>query len=62
MTGGQDPQGQMAVPDVVQDLLLEGVKRIIITTEDTSRYDDADFGSHARTAAAATSRCGIAPG
>src|SRR5918994_5725127 len=49
MTGGQDPQGQMAVPDVVQDLLLEGVKRIIITTEDTARYDDADFGSHAGT-------------
>ncbi len=47
MTGGQDPQGQMSVPDVVQDLLLEGVKRIIITTEDPGRYDNADFGSHA---------------
>ena len=25
MTGGQDPQGQMTVPEVVQSLLLEGV-------------------------------------
>ena len=54
MTGGQDPQGQMSVPDVVQDLLLEGVKRIIVTTEDTSRYDDADFGSHAHTSGSTT--------
>ena len=27
MTGGQDPQGQMDVPSVVQELLLEGVER-----------------------------------
>ena len=61
MTGGQDPQGQMSVPDVVQDLLLEGVKRIIVTTEDTSRYDDADFGSHAHTSGEHDERLGVGP-
>ena len=30
MTGGQDPQGQMTVPDVVQSLLLEGVSRVVV--------------------------------
>ncbi len=34
MTGGQDPQGQLDVPSVVQELLLEGVGRVIVTTDD----------------------------
>ena len=37
MTGGQDPQGQMDVPSVVQELLLEGVERVIVTTDDLGR-------------------------
>ena len=37
MTGGQDPQGQMTVPEVVQSLLLEGVSRVIVTTDDPDR-------------------------
>ena len=45
MTGGQDPQGQMTVPEVVQSLLLEGVARIIVTSDDPGKWDDADFGS-----------------
>ena len=44
MTGGQDPQGQMTVPEVVQSLLLEGVQRVIVTTDDPDKWDDADFG------------------
>ena len=44
MTGGQDPQGQMAVPEVVQSLLLEGVARVIVTSDDPGKWDDADFG------------------
>src|SRR5918995_693683 len=38
MTGGQDIEGQLSVPDLTRWLELEGVRRIIITAEDTSRY------------------------
>ena len=38
MTGGQAIEGQMNVPDLTRWLELEGVRRIIITAEDTSRY------------------------
>jgi indolepyruvate ferredoxin oxidoreductase len=38
MTGGQDPQGQMSVPDVTRSLLLEGVSRVIVTSDDPGRH------------------------
>nr|WP_198664451.1 indolepyruvate ferredoxin oxidoreductase family protein [Jiangella endophytica] len=38
MTGGQRPAGGMTVAQVVDVLRAEGVARIIVTTEDTSRY------------------------
>jgi len=38
MTGGQDASGSMGVPELVRSLLLEGVARVIVTTEDVSRY------------------------
>jgi indolepyruvate ferredoxin oxidoreductase len=38
MTGGQSIEGQLSVPDLTRWLELEGVKRIIVTAEDTSRY------------------------
>jgi indolepyruvate ferredoxin oxidoreductase len=38
MTGGQAIEGQLSVPDLTRWLELEGVKRIIVTTEDTGRY------------------------
>ncbi len=44
MTGGQDPQGQMTVPNVVQSLLLEGVSRVVVTSDDPDRWKHADFG------------------
>ncbi len=47
MTGGQDPQGQLSVPDVVQLLLVEGVTQVIVTSDEPDRWRDADFGSHA---------------
>jgi indolepyruvate ferredoxin oxidoreductase len=43
MTGGQHPEGQMSVPDVAALLLLEGVTRVIVTTDDTSRYTSTSF-------------------
>ncbi|MFF2962542.1 indolepyruvate ferredoxin oxidoreductase family protein [Streptomyces sp. NPDC057963] len=38
MTGGQQPTGVMPVPAIVQGLLAEGVKRVIVTTEDVKHY------------------------
>ena len=38
MTGGQDPQGQLGVPEVAAILLNQGVARVLITTEDLGRY------------------------
>jgi len=38
MTGGQQPIGVQALPDLVRGLLAEGVSRVIITTDDVKRY------------------------
>ncbi len=38
MTGGQEPFGQLSVPALVDALLAEGVRSIIITTDELSRY------------------------
>jgi len=43
MTGGQDPEGQMSVPDVAQLLVVEGVKQIIVTSDDPERHDQSNF-------------------
>jgi len=37
MTGGQDPTGGIGLERVCQQLLAQGVKRVIVTSEDTSR-------------------------
>jgi indolepyruvate ferredoxin oxidoreductase len=39
MTGGQDVPGGMDVPALVRSLAAEGVRRIVITTEDRDRYE-----------------------
>jgi len=39
MTGGQDVPGGMDVPALVGSLVAEGVRRIVVTTEDPGRYD-----------------------
>ena len=41
MTGGQHASGAMDVPAVARWLLLEGVQRVIVTTDDPQRYDAA---------------------
>ncbi|MFZ9627817.1 MAG: indolepyruvate ferredoxin oxidoreductase family protein [Ilumatobacteraceae bacterium] len=38
MTGGQDPFGQLDVPRLCKVLLAEGVQRVIVTTDEVSRY------------------------
>ena len=38
MTGGQHPEGQLSVGALAHSLHAEGVERIVITTEDPSRY------------------------
>ncbi len=38
MTGGQDPTGQVAIPELCGTLLLEGVQKIIIIADDMARY------------------------
>jgi indolepyruvate ferredoxin oxidoreductase len=39
MTGAQPAIGIITVPNLAQELLAEGVKRVIVTTEDRDRYD-----------------------
>ncbi len=39
MTGGQHVEGQLSVGALAHSLHAEGVERIVITTEDPSRYD-----------------------
>jgi indolepyruvate ferredoxin oxidoreductase len=38
MTGGQDPAGQLDVPRLCQAMVAEGVTRIIVVSDDPSRY------------------------
>jgi indolepyruvate ferredoxin oxidoreductase len=43
MTGGQSIEGQLSVPDLTRWLQLEGVRRVIVTAEDTSRYKGVEL-------------------
>jgi indolepyruvate ferredoxin oxidoreductase len=45
MTGGQAIEGQLSVPDLTHWLELEGVRRVIVTAEDTSRYKGVRLAS-----------------
>lgn len=38
MTGAQDPQGGLAVPDLTRKLLGEGVRRVIVCADEPERY------------------------
>jgi indolepyruvate ferredoxin oxidoreductase len=43
MTGGQDPFGQLDVVSVVKVFLAEGVKQVLITTDEVGNYRDVDL-------------------
>ena len=43
MTGGQDPAGQVGVPEIVRIALAHGVTEAIITTDDVSAYQGVDL-------------------
>ena len=43
MTGGQEAQGRIAVRNVARTLLAQGVKRVLITADDTDRYRGVDL-------------------
>ena len=38
MTGGQDPAGAVPVPELAAGLVLQGVQRVIITTDEPEKY------------------------
>jgi indolepyruvate ferredoxin oxidoreductase len=43
MTGGQSVDGGMNVPDLTRALAAEGVRRIVVTAEDPSRYEGVEL-------------------
>ena len=43
MTGGQDVPGGMDVPALARSLAAEGVRRIVVTTEEPERYEDVQL-------------------
>jgi len=43
MTGGQDAQGAVDVPDIARMLIPQGVARIIVTSDAPERFDGVDW-------------------
>ncbi len=48
MTGGQDVLGQLKVPQLTRWLALEGVRKIVITTDEPEKYDGVELDPIAR--------------
>ncbi|MFW2383528.1 MAG: indolepyruvate ferredoxin oxidoreductase family protein, partial [Acidimicrobiales bacterium] len=51
MTGGQDAQGSVGVPEIVSMLTAHGVQEVLITTDDVEKYKGVDLtpGPNGRT-------------
>jgi indolepyruvate ferredoxin oxidoreductase len=45
MTGGQPVDGPISVPQICQQMLGEGVKRVVITTDEPDKYDGVPLAS-----------------
>ena len=45
MTGGQDASGLRPVPDLARKLLAEGVRKVVITTDDPDKYRRVELPS-----------------
>lgn len=43
MTGGQNAVGNMTIPEITRMLAAEGVRRVVITTEEPQRYHGANL-------------------
>ena len=48
MTGGQDVLGQLKVPELTKWLALEGVRQIVVTTDEPERYEGVELDPIAR--------------
>ncbi|HWE10193.1 MAG TPA: indolepyruvate ferredoxin oxidoreductase family protein, partial [Solirubrobacteraceae bacterium] len=48
MTGGQPPAGKLAVPALISELAVEGVRRVIVTTPEPERYHGVTLDPVAR--------------
>ncbi|HEU0201156.1 MAG TPA: indolepyruvate ferredoxin oxidoreductase family protein [Burkholderiaceae bacterium] len=46
MTGGQPVDGQLTVPQITQQMHAEGVRKIVIVTDDPSKYDATTERDH----------------
>ena len=46
MTGGQPTDGQLTVPAITQQVYAEGVRRIVIVTDEPDKYDSASERDH----------------
>ncbi len=67
MTGGQHIEGGMSVPSLVRSLEAEGVKRIVITTDEVERYAGVSLPAiaevrHRRELLAAQRELALVPG
>ncbi|HEV2062898.1 MAG TPA: indolepyruvate ferredoxin oxidoreductase family protein [Solirubrobacteraceae bacterium] len=48
MTGGQDVLGQLKVPELTRWLELEGVRKVIVTSDEPEKYDGVELAPIAR--------------
>src|SRR5262249_31585239 len=65
MTGGQPVDGQVTVPQITQQMHAEGVRKIVIVTDEPQKYDTASERDHSAVNAKGTNDAAawqLAPG